>query len=141
MKASGLWITGAAIACIGLGACTTSKLPQQQPQNLEDFKAALCAGVESDLCEMRLNALDDMDVAGCTAQGGELVGDGILGLPVCRVSFPDAGKSCGDSDDCQGACIGRHPDQGQPSCQAYAPLFGCYASYEDGEIQYEICVD
>ena len=44
------------------------------------------------------------DEAGCRSQNGSWAPICRMQRPACVLSFSDAGKSCTDSDQCQGAC-------------------------------------
>ena len=43
----------------------------------------------------------------------------------------DAGKSCTDARDCEGACIAQEDGSGR--CQKHHAQFGCYAMLENGK--------
>lgn len=68
----------------------------------------------------------------CQAKGGMLVRG--LGLPVCSMPTPDAGKICTDSSQCAGLC--RAPGR----CSAQTDEFGCVELLEDGKPMV-ICMD
>lgn len=132
-----------AVMVLTLASCVADRAaePVGPGDQVSEIRARLCDGTTPEVCEQRLNALAEIDLADCADKSGEIVMDGLLGMPHCREPYPDAGKTCHDSDDCAGLCITSSGSDAKPVCQAYTPLFGCYAAYEDGEAEYEICVD
>jgi hypothetical protein len=62
---------------------------------------------------------------------------GRLQRPTCVVPYADAGKTCSDKADCQGACIaeGNLEAQGATTgqCQKTNVQFGCYAKIVGGK--------
>ena len=98
---------------------------------------------------MREDALAEIDVEACEANGGEVRPDGMLGLPRCITPYSDAGKVCSGSSDCEGNCIGddRVTDYNAPPgeqkgiCEADDSPFGCYAFIENGTVDHTICID
>ena len=83
--------------------------------------------------------------ASCAARGGSMQPVGRLQRPTCVVPFADAGKTCSDKADCQGACIaeGNLEAQGAVTgqCQKTNRQFGCYAKVVNGKSTGAICVD
>ena len=82
--------------------------------------------------------------ASCAARGGSLQPVGRLQRPACVVPYADAGKTCSDKADCQGACIAEGnldtpATTGQ--CQKTNVQFGCYAKLVNGKAAATICVD
>ncbi|MGR4865218.1 hypothetical protein [Caulobacter sp. LARHSG274] len=85
------------------------------------------------------------EAATCATRGGTLQPVGRLQRPTCVVPFADAGKTCSDKADCQGACIAEGNLQAQGAttgqCQKTNVQFGCYARIVDGKATAAICVD
>ena len=83
--------------------------------------------------------------ASCAARGGSMQPVGRLQRPTCVVPYADAGKTCSDKADCQGACIaeGNLEAQGATTgqCQKTNVQFGCYAKIVGGKTTGAICVD
>jgi hypothetical protein len=87
--------------------------------------------------------------ASCAARGGSMQPVGRLQRPTCVVPYADAGKTCSDKADCQGACIaeGNLEAQGATTgqCQKTNVQFGCYAKIVGGKSSptayATICVD
>ncbi|SFK32525.1 hypothetical protein [Caulobacter sp. UNC279MFTsu5.1] len=83
--------------------------------------------------------------ASCAARGGTMQPVGRLQRPTCVVPYADAGKTCSDKADCQGACIaeGNLEAQGAVTgqCQKTNVQFGCYAKIVGGKATAAICVD
>lgn len=83
--------------------------------------------------------------ASCAARGGAMQPVGRLQRPTCVVPYADAGKTCSDKADCQGACIaeGNLEAQGATTgqCQKTNVQFGCYAKIVGGKATGAICVD
>ena len=83
--------------------------------------------------------------ASCAARGGSMQPVGRLQRPTCVVPYADAGKTCSDKADCQGACIaeGNLEAQGATTgqCQKTNVQFGCYAKIVGGKATGAICVD
>jgi len=80
----------------------------------------------------------------CPVDGGNWTLVGMAQVPACVYLFPDGGKPCHSSDECEGGCINYDiPPAGQPipSVGVYrydTNGFGCFAIIEDG---YYICTD
>ena len=85
------------------------------------------------------------EAATCATRGGTMQPVGRLQRPTCVVPFADAGKTCSDKADCQGACIaeGNLEAQGAVTgqCQKTNVQFGCYAKIVNGKATGAICVD
>jgi putative hemolysin len=83
--------------------------------------------------------------ASCAARGGAMQPVGRLQRSTCVVPYADAGKTCSDKADCQGACIaeGNLEAQGATTgqCQKTNVQFGCYAKIVGGKTTGAICVD
>jgi putative hemolysin len=83
--------------------------------------------------------------ASCAARGGTLQPVGRLQRSTCVTPYADAGKTCSDKTDCQGACIaeGNLEAQGATTgqCQKTNVQFGCYARIVNGKATAAICVD
>jgi len=86
------------------------------------------------------------DRAACTKGGGKVERRGRMGMELCVRPYADAGKTCTDSSQCDGKCIGNAgaaPDASQVAgqCQADDRLFGCYFEIKGGKAANAICVD
>jgi putative hemolysin len=83
--------------------------------------------------------------ASCAARGGSMQPVGRLQRPTCVVPYADAGKTCSDKADCQGACIADGNAESQAAttgqCQKTNVQFGCYAKIVAGKSTGTICVD
>ena len=83
--------------------------------------------------------------ASCAARGGSMQPVGRLQRPTCVVPYADAGKTCSDKADCQGACIaeGNAESQGAITgqCQKTNVQFGCFAKIVNGKATAAICID
>ena len=83
--------------------------------------------------------------ASCAARGGSMQPVGRLQRSTCVVPFADAGKTCSDKADCQGACIADGNAESQNAttgqCQKTNVQFGCYAKIVGGKSTGTICVD
>jgi hypothetical protein len=86
--------------------------------------------------------------AKCEAVGGRIEKVGRLGTEQCIQTYPDAGKTCSDSEDCLGECRIRDDlmdvKPGKPVegvCQAEDTPFGCHAWVVRGVAGPTICVD
>lgn len=83
--------------------------------------------------------------ATCSAKGGSIQPVGRAQIPTCVTPYADAGKSCTDKRQCQGACIvegNLEPQSGVTGqCQKTDRQFGCYAKVENGKTVGAICVD
>lgn len=82
---------------------------------------------------------------GCRLLGGDWTRILYSGKSHCLLPAKDAGKDCTDSDQCQGACIGRDDlrrgDPARGTCSKYSEAMGCFTSIEDGKVDLSICVD
>ena len=85
------------------------------------------------------------ETATCAARGGAMQPVGRMQRQTCVVPFSDAGKTCSDKADCQGACIADGNAESQAAttgqCQKTNVQFGCYAKIVDGKATGAICVD
>ena len=83
--------------------------------------------------------------ASCAARGGSMQPVGRRQRSTCVVTYADAGKTCSDKADCQGACIaeGNLEAQGATTgqCQKTNVQFGCYAKIVGGKATAAICID
>ena len=83
--------------------------------------------------------------ATCATRGGSMQPVGRMQRPTCVVPYADAGKTCSDKADCQGACIaeGNLEAQGATTgqCQKTTVQFGCFAKIENGKATGAICID
>lgn len=95
----------------------------------------------------RPSSTPQIDVGACRANGGTV-------KPVCRMQKPacifvhkDAGKSCTDSDQCEGRCVaadGAMPEGGVAAagvCEADNDVCGCSTEIIGGKAQAGRCVD
>jgi len=87
----------------------------------------------------------EVSQAACVARGGVIQRGGKLQLPTCVTPYADAGKTCSDKAQCEGACIleGNLEPQATVTgqCQKTSVQFGCYARVVDGKTTGAICVD
>jgi hypothetical protein len=91
--------------------------------------------------------------ARCDALGGTWKPIGIFPAPVCRVPTRDAGRTCGDADECDSTCLAKLstaqidvlrqgatiPTLGR--CAPAYPVVGCLATVERGAVQGLLCLD
>ena len=110
--------------CIFSFSLCSSCLPQQ------DNRSAY----EKDLYK---KAMVSEEIKNCKKNGGVVQGAGLLGIPNCVITYPDAGKSCKNSSECTHKCllIGKNIPMGAPAvgeCKPNSLSFGCYAPVEDG---------
>ncbi len=91
-----------------------------------------------------------VDVAACTARGGEVRPVCLTGALACVTPFSDAGKKCRDSSECLGKClVDEHqlnpvPEPGSAAegrCQRDDDPCGCFVEVIDGIVQQGLCVD
>ena len=102
------------------------------------------SGSSASVTPQQLNAIGD-DVEACRAVGGEVRPICMMGTRQCVVTFADAGRTCRDSDDCQGDCrIAAGTEAGRVmtgQCQASSNPCGCFATVEDGRAGPSLCAD
>ncbi len=111
--------------------------------------AIFCAGCAANADgEAGKNAFADIDVEACVAKGGEVRLEGLRQLPVCVVSYPDAGKVCTDSSECKGRCLASEEITDYSAsgdvkgrCEADNSVFGCTAEIKNGKADIATCVD
>lgn len=83
--------------------------------------------------------------AACAKAGGEVRKVCMMGVPMCVVTFRDAGKACSDKADCSGRCLAQ--DNPQPMqaakgiCAATNDPCGCFQTVEKGLAGYPLCAD
>ena len=79
------------------------------------------------------NGWSAADARACLASGGRVT-RGMAG-PACAMPTADAGKSCTNSEGCESFCLA----EGRV-CAPETPMFGCFATYENGQTR-GLCVD
>ena len=88
-----------------------------------------------------------MDVPECVRQGGMVQLVGMAQNVMCVVPYPDAGKPCRNSSDCEGACLAKRPVQVQVGerttgeCERNNNPFGCRDVLENGISTGSVCRD
>ncbi|MBN8551720.1 MAG: hypothetical protein J0L52_02345 [Caulobacterales bacterium] len=89
--------------------------------------------------------LHRMTAAQCQTVGGTMRPVCMRGTVQCVIRYSDAGRTCRDGDDCQGACRAENtnPPPGPTTgrCQETSDPCGCFANVEDGRIDGVMCVD
>src|SRR5690606_31205634 len=85
-------------------------------------------------------------IKNCKKNGGEVQKAGIMQMPHCVITYPDAGKPCKNSSECTNSCllIEKSIPMGELAegeCQHNSLSFGCYAPVENGIAGAAICVD
>lgn len=107
--------------------------------------AETTSGEAKTIDEMRAESLAAVDQAACSAAGGEVRQEGMLGMYRCVTPYADAGKGCRGKSDCEGKCIstGDVATGGEATgqCQKDDSPFGCYAEVEGGVVQAALCID
>jgi len=90
----------------------------------------------------------------CDALGGTWAPAGLFPNPICRMPARDAGRICGDADECDSTCLAK-PSQAQLDrlrrtgatlstlgrCAPVYPVFGCIAVVEKGAVHGLLCLD
>lgn len=86
-----------------------------------------------------------LNAAQCQSAGGTMRPVCMMGAVQCVIQYADAGRTCRDGDDCQGACRAQsmEPSPGPVTgrCQATSDPCGCFANVENGRIDAALCVD
>ncbi len=85
----------------------------------------------------------------CLAVGGEIRQVGKRQADRCVQTYPDAGNSCKDGQDCFGRCLASDEDAHRlsrgdlatGSCAVINNRFGCQAMVEDGRFSGTLCID
>ena len=83
----------------------------------------------------------------CKAHNGEIRPVGVGGhVRRCVIPYRDAGKSCSNDADCEGACwitgVPEGPNsKARGTCQPSNMVFGCYAILNKGVVGHEVCYD
>lgn len=86
----------------------------------------------------------------CKKEGGKLRKVGMMGDLKCIVPYPDAGRDCTDSQQCQGGCFAVFegvkglPKSGTSAigkCKADNNPFGCYTRVDRGRVGDSVCID
>lgn len=82
----------------------------------------------------------------CEKNGGKVQEAGIMALPHCVITYPDAGKPCKNSSECTKSCLLIESNEPMGAlvtgeCQHNNLPFGCYAPVENGIAGPAICVD
>jgi putative hemolysin len=83
--------------------------------------------------------------ASCAARGGSMQPVGRLQRSTCVVAYAEAGKSCTDKAQCQGACIAEGNGESETAvtgqCQKTNVQFGCFARIVNGKSTGTLCID
>lgn len=91
--------------------------------------------------------------AACTALGGAWGPIGIFPAPVCRMPAGDAGRICGDADECQSTCLAKLSSTERDRvmhggtvrklgrCAPVYPVLGCLATVTHGAVNGILCLD
>lgn len=128
---------GVAWVLVGLSACGAVAPRAPEPAVQASAQHASAAQALGDQGQTAAQA--------CVSQGGDWKRLGLLGLWQCERPWPDAGRVCRDSSDCQGECLapaGSAIDQAvSGQCSAVTPLFGCHARVTAGRAEPTLCVD
>jgi len=88
-----------------------------------------------------------VDIAACTANGGEVKPICRMQKPACIFTYKDAGKACTDSEQCEGRCVaadGAMPEGGAVVagvCEVDNDVCGCSTEIVGGKAQAGRCVD
>ena len=92
----------------------------------------------------RADALANIDLEQCRADGGFIRSVGLFGTPACVKPFPDAGKACSDKSECQGTC--KAPENAlvgtrlTGTCQTDThDIYDCYDKIERGTVVGGLC--
>jgi len=140
MKIRRLVLAGAAISVIA--ACSTIR---EFHDTHPDFGSTL---PPYERIQFAAQFATDAERVHCEAAGGTMERAGRAGWEHCVQTYPDAGKSCHDGDDCLGDCRAPEgietpgPDTPMEGvCQAQDISFGCYTTVEGGKVARSICVD
>lgn len=118
------------LAIVGLTACST----------YSDWR------MQSELSEMRRQALARIDIEKCSSEGGKIEGVGMFGTPSCVHYYADGGKSCLSGSDCEGYCFNQEVmDAGvvaRGMCErSEHDSFGCFSRVESGKVASSMCMD
>jgi putative hemolysin len=128
MRKQAWLMTVSVIVAWGLAGCSTQPLP------------LAVAGAAADTTAVSRQAQ-------CAQQGGRWTAIGRAQNWTCLVDYPDAGKACTDTAQCQGRCLvqGEFLAAGKPAagvCQRDASQrFGCRQPVENGLAGQVLCVD
>ena len=91
--------------------------------------------------------------ARCAALGGTWKPIGLYPKPVCRMPARDAGRTCGDNDECDGKCLAKMTDELRGAvrrhrvvrtlgvCAPAYPAIGCLAIVEKATVRGILCRD
>lgn len=139
------------LSVLGLTSCSTNTIQQPAvarnptpPHTLIEVQRRAKA-VEI-LNKNVQNKMTPEQVTQCKKLGGEVTVMGLAQFDMCVINYPDAGKTCQDSSDCMGGCVGEDttpvdiPNQ-QGVCHSRNVFFGCHAWIEKGVTQGTMCVD
>ena len=119
-----------------LTACATTQSAPTSPTS----------NMDSEVKDMREQAVDEFNVYECIMQGKAVVAAGMHGMPACIDIYSDGGKVCSDSSECEGRCTTREVVEAGARisgvCQGSGlDRFGCYNQISNGVARPAICVD
>ena len=77
----------------------------------------------------------------CLKAGGVFVKIGLRDVEVCNFKTTDAGKSCTDSQQCQGSCVTEDANATSGNCTDWKIIEGCHAIFHKGKSSGIVCLD
>ena len=89
---------------------------------------------------IKLNQLNQKEQA-CLKAGGVFVKIGLRDVEVCNFKTTDAGKSCTDSQQCQGSCVAEDANATSGNCTDWKIIEGCHAIFHKGKSSGIVCLD
>lgn len=134
-----------ALAALTAAACTAPAPAPEQQGAFVGIDGKPLVTPEGDIDHAVQDALT-ANPAACAKAGGEVRRVCMMGVPMCVVTFADAGKACSDSAECSGRCLvkeaGAQPMQpAKGQCAATNDPCGCFQTVEKGLAQYALCAD
>ena len=145
-------IAGMVLALASLAGCIVAGKQESPVVVVNDGTKSSEVGEAASYTPIRFNLSNrndipsDADITRCDEAGGKVQRAGLLGAYHCVQKYPDAGKTCRDSDECIGQCRAvSHEDVGKQNvtgtCQELDIPFGCYGIVESGAVGPMLCVD
>lgn len=133
-------------------ACQAAPTQQNTESMISGYDAYVANMIEADhispeMAERRRKMLSAIDLGTCEKDAGEIVPQGMMGGPLCLVTYADAGKACTDSSACMGQCRHTSEEGFRPDikttgiCTQTNSWHGCYSVVKDGYAQPALCVD
>ena len=77
----------------------------------------------------------------CLKQKGKWDKIGLSEGEKCNLKTSDSGKTCTDSSQCEGSCLGESVSSRSGKCSSFRITVGCYFFVNEGKVEGQLCAD